>query len=401
VARGAALALLAWLAAGAEPALAASSVDYTPSRDGSTLLVTGEDDDDVVSISVEGNTVTIADTGTGGISTADADCANAGGAVTCPLDPGNPVPPAGPISAVRFAGADLRGGNDSVTSSGPFALVVAGGAGDDVITGGPLGDDLIGQDGNDVVLGGEGDDFLFSGSGGPFATGGADLLDGQGGVDTVEYFRDLAVNVSLNQQADDGFPGEGDNAIAENVLAGGADDVLTGGPGANTLTGQGGNDLIRGLEGNDVLDGGDGDDGLDGGAQRDDLVCASGFDTAVVDPSDRAGPDCDRAGAEPAAGTATVNRRSKARVAVACPIAEANPCDGRLVLSAGEKTLGGGRFSIGPGLTRRVDLTLNRAGRERLARARGTLLADLEARTSEPIGTSVHSADLLVRRGRR
>ena len=390
----------AWLVAGAASAFAASSVEYTPSREGSTLLVLGEADDDLVSFSVEGNTVTIRDEGTGGIATADADCANVGGAVTCPLDAGNPVPPEGPQSPVLIAGASLLDGNDTFSSTAPFTVGVNGGPGDDVITGGPREDELFGGLGTDTLLGGGGDDFLFSSGGGAYTTGGADVLDGQGGVDTAEYARQLGVNVTLNGQPDDGFPGEGDNAIVESVLGGFADDVITGSAEPNRISGQAGDDLISGLEGSDHLIGGTGDDGLDGGPQRDELDCAENMDTAILDPRDAFAPDCERTGAEPSAATARVSRRFRATVEVICPAAEANPCDGRLAIMAGQTQLGSGGFSVGPGLSGPAEVRLGKAGRKLLAKAGGTLLADAEARTIEPIGTSVKRADVLLLRRR-
>ncbi len=84
----AALCCIAGLAIGATPALGAANVIYSPSSGGSTFVVIGEADDEQISVTVNDNLITIADAGTGGITTADPDCAIAGGGtVNCPLDP--------------------------------------------------------------------------------------------------------------------------------------------------------------------------------------------------------------------------------------------------------------------------------------------------------------------------
>ena len=102
---------------GAGTAAAASDVTYFPSQFGSSITITGEANDDLVSVAVDGNTVTITDTGTNGIATADADCANAGGAVTCPLDPPDPALPASPTGPVLNVSASLGDGADSFAGS--------------------------------------------------------------------------------------------------------------------------------------------------------------------------------------------------------------------------------------------------------------------------------------------
>ena len=220
----------------------------------------------------------------------------------------------------------------------------------------------------------------MSGGGGFFGTGGTDLVDGEAGSDTASFGRQLDVYVSLNGQPDDGFAGEGDNAIAENVQTGAGNDVVTGNPQANELSTSGGNDLLFGLEGNDQLNSGPGDDGLDGGLDRDELDCEEGFDTGILDGSDLAAATCERTGAEVAGGTAIVDRRSKAKVRVSCPAEEANPCAGQLVLVAGAKKLGTARFTVAAGQSGNAKPKLTKAGRKLLARSGGVLLASAEAR---------------------
>src|SRR5262245_56881936 len=102
------VAAVAILALGTTRALAATDVTYTPSSNGSYIYVSDvtNDDDDIV-VSVAANTITITDTGTGGITTADTDCEVKviGTTVTCPLDPpdpGAPEPPNAPVGEMRL-----------------------------------------------------------------------------------------------------------------------------------------------------------------------------------------------------------------------------------------------------------------------------------------------------------
>jgi Ca2+-binding RTX toxin-like protein len=381
-------------------ASAASTVSYTPSPGGSSLGVSGEANQDNVAIFVDANTVTIADSGPGGITTADTDCSNVAGVVACPLDPPDPAPPAEPNIPVQSASISLQASADSFAPGTPvpFFLSVNGGEGEDTVTGGPRADSLDGGTGNDLLFGGDGNDDM-TGGGNNFSTGGIDLIDGQGGTDALGISREQGVNVSLNEQADDGFPGEGDNVVVEQVISfGNGDDVLTGNAQANLLDGGAGNDSIRGLEGNDQLFGGSGGDGIEGGLGRDQIGCEDDFDVAVVDPSDLLTADCERTGAEVRGGTATINKKSKTKVAVECPVEEANQCDGSLVLVAGSKELGSASFSVGAGATGNAKPKLNQDGRKLLDKNGGTLLVSAEARTTEPIGTSVDADEVLLRR---
>ena len=148
--------------------------------------------------------------------------------------------------------------------------------------------------GNDLIIGGSGE--------------GDDTLNGGSGVDTVSFASaTLGITVDLPNNIAFGDPAIGTDSLdlIENVIAGaGADlvigddvnNVLDGGPGADTLQGGGGEDNLIGSEGadslfgeddNDVLDGGadndllsgdGGDDELNGGAGDDNLVGGAGGD---------------------------------------------------------------------------------------------------------------------------
>ncbi|HEV7323830.1 MAG TPA: calcium-binding protein [Bosea sp. (in: a-proteobacteria)] len=97
--------------------------------------------------------------------------------------------------------------------------------------------------------------------------GGADVFDGRGGIDTVDYSRDAAnggtQGVTVNLATGIGKDGFGSLDLifnVENVIGTDAIDQLTGTSGNNTLDGRGGNDLLVGGLGTDILIGGAGND---------------------------------------------------------------------------------------------------------------------------------------------
>ncbi|HEY3020075.1 MAG TPA: calcium-binding protein, partial [Solirubrobacteraceae bacterium] len=108
---------------------------------------------------------------------------------------------------------------------------------------------------------------------------GADELRGGADSDLADYSDRGTTNlkVSLENAANDGASGEGDNVRSdvENVTTAGGDDVITGSGSANTL---------RGGAGDDRLDGGFGADRLFGGDDVDTVTYAShGLVGVVVD----------------------------------------------------------------------------------------------------------------------
>ncbi len=167
-----------------------------------------------------------------------------------------------------------------------------GQGGGDLLDGGPGNDALMGGSGADEIHGGEGDDALKGES--PFEhtlpQSGTDVLDGGPGNDTVDYTsRDDGLSISLDGLANDGAPGESDNLLAVEVVAGGS--------GADTMTGSTGPDQLHGGVGSDTIDGGGGDDIVDGegsndvvnGGPGDDIVLGGGADDTVD-----GGPGADR-----------------------------------------------------------------------------------------------------------
>ena len=150
---------------------------------------------------------------------------------------------------------------------------VTGGSGDDRLVGSAGANDLIGGPGDDVIDGGAGPDIM---AGGP-------------GTDTVDYSgRTNPVSVSLDERANDGEAGEGDDVLSaidtirggrgnDHLVGNSASNNLIGGPGDDTLEGGAGDDMLVGEAGRDRLVGGAGRDRLDGGSDADTIVVKDGY----------------------------------------------------------------------------------------------------------------------------
>ena len=190
--------------------------------------------------------------------------------------------------ALRFA-PERRAAIYTNLDSGEGADIVETGASVDTITSGP---------GPDLVSSGRSYDLLEAGR----EADGADVLDGGRGGDAAYYaHRTAAVQLSLDDVANDGEAGEGDQILRVESLGGGAgDDVITGDGGRNVLFASGGADAVSGLGRDDAIYGDDlvpirvddsveqaraaaGDDYLDGGRGDDDLTGAFGADHLVGD----------------------------------------------------------------------------------------------------------------------
>ena len=229
-----------------------------------------------------------------------------------------------------FERIDTGDGNDLV-AAGPGDNQVFTGPGEDSVFGqggndnlqGDEGNDLLnGNAGNDLVSGDQGTDTLVGGTGDdvldadPFTAPVPDVFSGGKGLDQVDYSGASAdVKVDLNNLADDGVAGEGDNVKTdvEDVVGGDGNDKLIGSASANELEGGNGSDILVGRKGGDGLIGGLGSDKLiggkapdllDGGAGpdrlsardggRDEARCGSAVDRLKADRFDRFGPDCDK-----------------------------------------------------------------------------------------------------------
>jgi hypothetical protein len=130
------------------------------------------------------------------------------------------------------------------------------------------------------VRGGPGDDQLVAPSGRVTGGTGADLLQ----AISVSYEdRSDDLQISLDDVANDGAPGEGDDVKgADYVTAGSGNDLLVAGVDAygagDSLAGGGGDDRLVGSGGEDHLGGGAGDDRLEAGGGADQLDGGDGAD---------------------------------------------------------------------------------------------------------------------------
>jgi Ca2+-binding RTX toxin-like protein len=182
-----------------------------------------------------------------------------------------------------------NGGNDRLIS----------GNGEDEVLGGDGNDTIESNRGADTIRGEAGDDSLSAGKEEPEPNV-ADVVDGGPGNDRIadlvpDYGRgfDDDVSITLDNQANDGEPGEGDNVIAVekfNIVANfatvvgtdAAEDVFVESNGSS-VKGLGGNDRLVTYDGNDSIEGGAGDDFLQAGFGNDTLDGGPGTDQFLGD----------------------------------------------------------------------------------------------------------------------
>jgi Ca2+-binding RTX toxin-like protein len=201
---------------------------------------------------------------------------------------------------------DGNGGTD-VESGGDGADTVAGGAGIDTVDGDGGNDSLrgadaagVGADAADTIHGGPGADTLSGEGGDDVLDGGGDgdLMSGGDGKDVVDYRTQQApVDIKIDDQPNDGAPGEHDNVATdvEDVHGGDFQTTVVGNAANNDLTGGAGEDYADGSAGSDVITGGNGADTLrsrDG--VPDSVECGPGaYDFAIADPADSVKPSCE------------------------------------------------------------------------------------------------------------
>lgn len=211
--------------------------------------------------------------------------------------------------SVEFEAINALGGNDWITP-GAGSDIVNGGAGIDMVSyadqTGPLTFDqatstasLPGfRDRLTEVEGvtGTGQDDRFEISGGTFrGLGGDDIffytadgtggrIEGGAGFDLLS-FAGTTTDLSLSLLRERGFSGDAaglEITGIEQVRAGAGFDRITGDHGDNVLQGMAGNDTLTGNEGNDTLHGGDGEDvAVFNYAQDQYTITQSGFRTTV------------------------------------------------------------------------------------------------------------------------
>ena len=187
--------------------------------------------------------------------------------------------------------------------------VLTGDAGNNFLSGRGGSDLLTAEAGVDIYQGGTGDDRMQEAT--TAAT--ADVLDadtyfGGAGVDLVSYaLSTAAVNVSIDDTANDGRVNEGDDvttdmehviatALADVVIGDGDANVLNGGAGVDLMRGGGGPDFVGGGDGDDTLLGEDGDDTVSGGAGFDVLGGGVGTDVCLVGPDSGTISECESTG---------------------------------------------------------------------------------------------------------
>jgi Ca2+-binding RTX toxin-like protein len=263
------------------------------------------DNDVTVTFGPDGQTATITDPGVTIIAEPGTICSGGDGVGTCTA--------AGGITGGSVYAGD---GDDRVSFAGNDAYnFLYGGAGDDTLIAGSTRASLLsGGGGDDVLRGGAGDDSL---EGGP----GADDLSGGAGRDDANYSDEKSsVTLSLDDVANDGAPGEGDDIHTDVEMAGAVRfDAMTGDPvdppggdtiigddAANYLETSNGPARVEGLGGDDTLvvvnskqpstlDGGDGNDQLEGLDAADTLIGGNGDD--VLNSVDHAPDDTLNCGA--------------------------------------------------------------------------------------------------------
>ncbi len=195
-------------------------------------------------------------------------------------------------------------GDDTIVGNAADNVLIAG-AGNDSIEGGAGNDALEGDTGSDTLSGGDGDDDLYPGNTVAGIPDGADTLTGGAGIDYAVVYAEgpapryapLDVSIRLNDQADDGIGGEGDNYrsdIEDVSSVRGGHDTLTGTDAINILSTSSGNDSLSGGAGNDILRSAAGDDTIDArDGYADRVDCGPGADTALVDTLDQVSPSCE------------------------------------------------------------------------------------------------------------
>ncbi|NKD87288.1 hypothetical protein HEQ72_03030, partial [Haematospirillum sp. 15-248] len=166
----------------------------------------------------------------------------------------------------------------------PVNLTLGTGNPSPVLVGGVRVSEITGYNG---LAGGYADDHLTGNdANNKFrSSGGRDVIDGQGGRDSMDYSAEQGpVVVTLADGAEDAVVRvnglEKDTLRHIEAVAGGSGhDWITGNAGDNILLGNAGNDVLSGGAGHDALYGDKGDDVLDGGTGNDFLGGGEGTDS--------------------------------------------------------------------------------------------------------------------------
>jgi RTX calcium-binding nonapeptide repeat (4 copies) len=178
-------------------------------------------------------------------------------------------------SAVRVSlDNQFNDGNRGKENVRPDFEHIEGGKGNDTLVGSDdpnKTEQYTGREGDDLMQGLGGTDIFSEGA----APSGADNIQGQAGIDRVDYsLRKAPVTVDMaSLQRNSGAAGEADFIDPNTNDAWGSSeaDTMIGGSGANVFTGFGGDDTLRGNAGADTLVGGADVDSLFGGTDNDVL----------------------------------------------------------------------------------------------------------------------------------
>lgn len=195
---------------------------------------------------------------------------------------------------------DLGDGSNTLDSTavtyGPLTrFEVRAGDGDDRISTGSTDDRTSPGRGSDIVHSGDGGDVIEAADG---PADGPDIYDAGANsepfhtTDKMDYTaEDVPLTITLDDQANDGASGEGDNVLNVNTVFGGPqDDTIVGNDDGNMLTGEHGSDhLIGGAGGDQLFDYyrsflHSGDDVLEGGSGTDTFYLGDGNDLLLGGP---------------------------------------------------------------------------------------------------------------------
>ncbi|HEY5976644.1 MAG TPA: calcium-binding protein [Solirubrobacterales bacterium] len=239
-------------------------VAYEGITDSSSVAITGGDQDDDVTVAVEGGSLTV--------SSASGDSVPVGGADTIVADLG------GGDDRLLLDGS-VPAGVSVTIDGGPGSDWLRGGAGDDTFYSGDdrLPDRLEGGDGDDALfgvnifhprrdsgaatmLGGGGDDLLI---GGQPCNG--DLFDGGGGAHDSASFARVNNEGTAVVAKIGGAVSDPDVAACTQGRIDGSVEKIEGSPGPDLLFGSSGPEVLLGRGGEDMLDGLGGQDRCIGG----------------------------------------------------------------------------------------------------------------------------------------
>lgn len=174
-----------------------------------------------------------------------------------------------PMNAIEYIGDEIHGnsGDDTIYAfEYGIRSILHGNDGDDFIWGSDYNDVITGGRGNDDITGHEGSDNIVAGP--------TLILPGNG------EDRDTVTAMEGNDTIDGGVGNDVliGNAGHDSVIGGVGHDEIYLGEGHDRATGGSGNDLIKGDGGNDTLFGNAGDDTVQGGAGADSMSGDDGYD---------------------------------------------------------------------------------------------------------------------------